>query len=128
MIACRGHSINLGEYDRVFKAIRHTVPLQDEFMDSIEVLYREQGFEVAYDKVLQQMEHSGRIGPVRMASRFAWLNKFDIALDKLEIGYEIHDPNMSYITAKGNGFIDSLYGNPRFMALLEKMKLPLPEE
>jgi hypothetical protein len=44
------------------------------------------------------------------------------------MGYEIHDPNMPYITAKGNGFIDSLYGNPHFMALLEKMKLPLPEE
>jgi len=119
---------NLGEYDLVFKAMRHTVLLPDEFMDSIDVLYREQGFEVAYGKVVQRIEELGRIEPTRMAVRYARLNKFDIVLDKLEMGYEIHDPNMPYITSKGHGLVDSLSGNPRFMALVEKMKLPMPEE
>jgi tetratricopeptide (TPR) repeat protein len=119
---------NLGEYDRVFKAMRHTVPLQDEFMDSIDVLYRERGFEVAYGKVVQRIEQLGVVESARMAVRYGRLHKYDIVMDRLELGYEIHDPNMLYITAKGLGLVDSLSGNPRFMALLEKMKLPLPEE
>jgi len=121
-------AFHLGEYDRVFKAMRHTHRLQDVFIDSIEVLFGEQGFEVAFGKVLQKLEQLGGIGPARMASWYAWLNKFDIALGKLETAYEIHDPNMPYITSKSTGFLDSLSGNPRFIALIEKMKLPLPEE
>jgi len=47
-------------------------------------------------------------------------------LDLIEKGYEIRDPNMPYIGTKIDQF-DSLYFNPRFVAILEKLDLPLPE-
>jgi len=121
-------AFKLGEYDRVFEALRKTLPFQDEFMDSVEVLYRDQGFAIAYNKALQHIEQLGRMDPVRNVVRYAILNKYDIVLDLLERGYEIHDPNMPYIACKGPGFSDSLSNNPRFMAILEKMRLPLPED
>ena len=52
-------------------------------------------------------------------------NQQDIAMDYLEKGYEIHDPQMPYIASGGYPF-HSLYDNPRFSAILKKMNLPLP--
>ncbi len=118
----------LGQYDRVFEALRKTLPFQDTFMDSVEVLYKEQGLENAYYKVLQHIDQLGRMQPVHKAASYALQNKYDIALDMLEMGYEIHDPNMPYIATKGYGFRDSLSSHPRYMAILEKMRLPLHQD
>ncbi len=59
------------------------------------------------------------------AVRYMILNQNDKALDWFEIGLQFQDPNMPYITT---GFFDKthLYDNPRFIAILEKMNLPLP--
>ncbi len=43
------------------------------------------------------------------------------ALDWLEKGYEVRDPNMVYL---GAGWYDGLRADPRFQALLRKMNLP----
>ena len=50
-------------------------------------------------------------------------NQQEKALDWLEKGFEIHDPNMPYI-ATGFSNFDQLHDNPRFIAILEKMNLP----
>jgi hypothetical protein len=63
-----------------------------------------------------------------MAFSFALLHDYEKVLDLLELGFEIHDPNMPYIGSKGHGFVDSLRHHERYLALLEKMRLPLPEE
>jgi hypothetical protein len=60
-----------------------------------------------------------------MAVFYIMGNQQDKAMDCLEKGYEIHDPNMPYIATKAYP-LDSLYNNPRFIAILEKMNLPLP--
>jgi hypothetical protein len=52
-------------------------------------------------------------------------NQQNKAMDCLEEGYEIHDPQMPRIASGGYPF-DSLYGNPRLIAILQKMNLPLP--
>lgn len=52
-------------------------------------------------------------------------NQQEKAMDCLEKGYELHDPQMPYIASGGYPF-DSLYNNPRFIVILEKMNLTLP--
>ena len=44
-------------------------------------------------------------------------------MDLLEKRYEIHHPSMPYISTRW----DQLKENPRYIALLKKMNLPLPE-
>lgn len=44
----------------------------------------------------------------------------------LEEAYEIHDPNLPYLTTKLSSF-QPLYDNPRFIAVVENMGLTIPE-
>ena len=48
-------------------------------------------------------------------------------MDWHEREYELHNPNMAYISTK---FVrrELLKDNPRYIELLKKMNLPLPEE
>jgi hypothetical protein len=43
----------------------------------------------------------------------------------LEKGYELHEPYMPYLAAGQNGFV-KLYDSTRFISIVEKMNLPLP--
>jgi hypothetical protein len=54
-------------------------------------------------------------------------NQPDKAMDWIEKGFKIHDPQMIYITS-GIYNLDPLYKNPHFIAIVEKMNLPLPED
>jgi serine/threonine-protein kinase len=114
-----------GEYDEVFEAFRNSLPFEEEFYDSIQTIYQEKGFEIAYEEVLHRMELQGGILPSYMASRYRVLDQYEKVLDWLERGYEIHDHNMPYILTRVTSY-DSLYDHPRFIAIVEKMNLPLP--
>jgi len=46
--------------------------------------------------------------------------------DFIEKGFEMHEPSMPYIAARGR--FEQLYDNPRFIDILEKMNLPLPAD
>jgi TolB-like protein/Tfp pilus assembly protein PilF len=118
----------LGEYDRIFEGLGKMNVFNDEFMDSVTAVFRDQGFIVAASKVVGQMDQLGMDQPVRMALWNGFIHRYDVVMDLLEKGYEVHDPNMPYIASTGHGFRDSLSGNPRYMALLEKMRLPLHDE
>ena len=47
-------------------------------------------------------------------------------MDWVEKGFEMHDPQMTYITTLGYNH-DPLFKNPRFIAICEKMNLPIPK-
>ena len=47
-------------------------------------------------------------------------------MDWIEKGYELHDPLITYIALSVYGF-EPLYNNPRFITIVEKLKLPLPK-
>jgi hypothetical protein len=57
-------------------------------------------------------------------NRYMELNQYEQALDWLEKGYEIHHPSMPYIGGRWN----KLQDYPRYVELLKKMNLPIPEE
>jgi hypothetical protein len=55
-----------------------------------------------------------------------WVNQPNKAMEWIEKAFEIHDPNMVYITTRMYSF-DPLFSNPRFINIIKKMNLPLPK-
>jgi len=74
-----------------------------------------------------QLANKGFVGPIDMAVIYMKGNEQDKAMDLIEKAYEIRDPNMPYIAT--HMFLwEPLFDNPRFIEILQKMHLPLPEE
>lgn len=121
----------LKQYDKALRAVRHVLPfpLEDEAYEDIQRTYRESGIAKAYEKIVERLEKHAESQPVGfwdMAHRYLMADKPDKAMDWIETGYEMHDPLMTYNTTPARYF-DRLFGDPRFIAICEKMKLPLPE-
>ncbi len=77
--------------------------------------------------ILETKLIEGMMPPWDFASYAIRINKTEQALKWMEKGYEIHDPNMPYLRTRII-YSDQLKDNPRYIALLEKMRLPMPEE
>jgi len=60
------------------------------------------------------------------ADRYLKLKKYDKVMDYIEKEYENRDMFITYIATNLNSY-DQLKDNPRYIALLQKMKLPNPE-
>ena len=121
----------LGQYDKVLRAVRHVLPfpLEEEAYNDIERTYSESGIVKAYEKILERLEKHSESQPVAfwdMAIRYLVADQPDKAMDWVEKGFEMHDPLMTYITTPAR-YLDRLFGDPRFIAICEKMRLPLPE-
>jgi TolB-like protein len=119
------------DYDKVIRAVKYALPItinEDDFKD-IERIYSESGIVKAYEEILKHLEkyaENNYIGFSEMAIRYIIANQPDKAMDWIEKGFESHDPIMTYITRSGH-FFDTLFGNPRFIAICKKMNLPLPK-
>ncbi|MCK5691509.1 MAG: tetratricopeptide repeat protein, partial [Bacteroidales bacterium] len=123
-------SYRTGDKDGLLKSIRFCFPLENEIFESIEKISEEEGIEAAYQEFVSQLEILGEsrfLLPVHMANRYLFLHQYDKAMDHLELGFESHDQNLPYM-ACGYGMMDRLYTNPRFLAIMEKLNLPMPEE
>jgi tetratricopeptide (TPR) repeat protein len=119
----------LERYDESFEAAKTILPIEDDVMEDIEKIFNEHGYYVALEEVVHQLEllaPNSFVHPFDMAIRYNMLNQYEKAMDWIETGFEIHDPNMPYI-AVGIANFNELYDNPRFIAIMEKMNLPLKE-
>jgi len=122
-------SYEVGDVDAFLKAIRFVFPFEEEAYLSIEKR-SEEGIQSAYEEVVDQLEvlqQSTFLGPVHMANRYVRIHQYDKAMDQVELGFEVHDQNIPYI-AGGFSKLVPLYNNPRFLAIMEKLKLPMPED
>jgi TolB-like protein len=125
-------SIRCKEYDKLIKADSHILPVYNFKEDDIkefERIFNEQGLIKAYEKVTKQLEkfaENNFISPIEIAIRYMIVNQPDKALEWIEKGFEIHDPNMPYITSMIYCF-DPLFSNPGFIDIIKKMNLPLPK-
>ena len=123
-----------GDYDKAFEAGKFMMTndiLSSEkvVLKEIERIFSEQGFFVAYEAITKQMEIMALneyINPMEFAVRYSFLNHYEKAMDWIEKGFELRDQNMPYLATGVYGF-DSLYHNPRFIDISEKMNLPLPK-
>jgi tetratricopeptide (TPR) repeat protein len=119
-----------GDYDRSFEAeknfLKKSLGFEKDIIKNIERIYDEQGFSAANEEIAHQYElfaENNQIGFLGMAQCYVKANQTDKAMDWIEWGFEIHDPQMIYITVYP---FEPLYDNPRFIKVIEKMNLPLP--
>ena len=115
-----------GDYDRMFEATKHILFFEKDSINKIQMIYEEQGVVAAYEEIANQMEvivQNGYISPVIMAIMYIYADRPDRAMDWLEKGKK-PDQQMPYIATGYN--LDTLYDNPRFIAILDKMNLPHP--
>jgi len=120
----------LGEYDKVIRAMQYSIPIsiEEDVYQGILRIYNESGIEAAYKELMVHMEkyaESNRISSLEMSSRYIMANQPDKAMDWIEKGFKMHDPQLGYIVASGRVF-EQLYENPRFISICEKANLPLP--
>jgi len=124
-------AFNCGDYDKVIKSEKNQLQVHfggrfdEDAYKEIERIFNEQGFPAAYEKILLQWEELANnqfMLPCDIAIAYIKGNQLDKAMGLIEKGYEIHDPSMPYMGVMFN----SLYDNPRFIAIVEKMNLPLP--
>ena len=120
----------LGEYDKVIRSVKYSLPfsIEEDVYEGIVKIYSESGIVAAYRELMKHLVkyvEDNPISPLDIAIRYILADQPDKAMDWIEKGYEIHDPQITYITASGR-FLEQLFENPRFIAICEKANLPLP--
>jgi TolB-like protein len=120
------------EYDKVIKADSYILPLfnlKEEDIKDIEMIFDEQGIVRAYERIMKHLEKFAENNPVAsmdMAIRYMCANQPEKAMDWLEKGYDMHDPQLAYMATKTFN-LDPIFNNPKFIAIVKKMNLPLPK-
>ena len=122
-------SFETGNGDAFMKAIRFVFPFQEEQFQSIENTLKEKGITEAMKEqisYLEILEESHILVPIHMANRYIRTNQIEKAMEYILKGVEVHDQNVPYIVS---GFMkyDPLFGDPRFQAIVEQLKLPMPQ-
>ncbi len=120
---------NLGEYDKMFEQSKKRLSrlFEPEVIQTIDSIYKKEGFSAAYEKIVRQWElynEKHYKAPGSLAWQYYIIGEYENALDDLEAGCEMHEPNMPYI-ATGIRF-EALHDSARFIAILDKMNLPCP--
>jgi len=118
------------EYDKSFEIMKMFISrnLGEEFAMIAQNTFDEKGYFAVNDLLLETHEKAAQDSyqhPLMVAELNMIANNHDRALDWLEKGYDVHGPSMPYISTRITPY-EPLYDHPRFIAILEKMNLPLP--
>ncbi len=119
-------AINNNDYEMAFNIGMQIVTLDDDVKNAIAKIYKEQGYQVAFNATIDSLEERSKenyVLPIDMAWRYSRLENADKVMEWLEKGYEVHDQNMPYIYAN-YGDLEFIKDDPRFIELLRKMNLP----
>ena len=118
----------IGDYDNWFEYFKKITWYDDKVVASLDSVLQEQGYRAAVEmtiKIEEEAANERHIDIFMVGYRYMKIHNYDKALDCYEKAYEIDHPNMPYISTNQYGY-DQLKENPRFIALLKKMNLPLP--
>ena len=118
------------DYTKSFEILMQMLPLEEDVISNIHNKFNEQGYSPALQEAVNVMELAAQqnfIQPFQVAIYYLELKNTEKALEWIEKAFEGHDPDMPYISTYWAEF-DQLYDNPRFIAILEKMNLPLPRD
>jgi hypothetical protein len=122
----------MGMHDEVLAHLRMQYGADPELLAGLEQGLMEGGYQGAARAVATRLaaryeEADGAVpffyGPGAISGFYVEAGDFDSAIDWLEEGYRVHNPNLPYHTLPGPGF-DTLRDNPRFQDLLRRMNLP----
>jgi len=117
------------DYSKSFEIFLKMLPLEEDVILKIQNKFEKEGYFPAIEEAVNAIELAAQqifIQPYFVATYYLELKNTEKALEWLEKGFEGHDPDMPYVSTHWAEF-DQLYDNPRFLAILEKMKL-LPKE
>jgi len=129
---------NVGDYENSIKDYKDRLSniFHEDDIRGIDSAYNSGGHVGAYGEILRLIEAGpdgeyrypgGRdMPPGGLAQMYCRIGKYTTALDELEKGLAIREPNMPYIATNRPGLIE-LYDSSRFIAILEKMSLPFPK-
>jgi TolB-like protein/Tfp pilus assembly protein PilF len=126
-------SFRLKEYNKAINAAKHVLPfynIKEEDIIEIERTFNNQGITKANEVIVKHLEkflENNYESPHDIALRYIYADQPDKAMDWLIKGFEFRDPKMMYIASPAKYF-DTLYENPRFIALCEKMNLTIPKK
>jgi TolB-like protein len=119
------------DYEKLLNSDRYLLPMfitvEQSFFDEIHRIFKESGIVPAYKELLSHLEkfaENNYIQFLEMVIRYIVVEQPDKAIDWIEKGHELHDPQMTHISSKAY-YLDPLFNNPRFIAICEKMNLPL---
>jgi TolB-like protein/Tfp pilus assembly protein PilF len=121
-------SFEVEDVDAYLRSVRFVFPFDEEVFLSIEKIAEKEGLNAAFEETVAQLEslqQSMFLVPIHMASRYVRIQQYNKAMDQVELGFEVHDQNIPYIAV---GYIDlvPLFTDPRFLAIIEKLNLPMP--
>jgi tetratricopeptide (TPR) repeat protein len=120
------HFIHLSPQEKFDYELDRFYFIDEEVKDSLRKTFTEKGHEAAWDAYAEVFLRDSPYGwPRYMAHIMLIAGKHDEAVTWLEKAFEERDSEMPYISS-GDRFYKPLGDHPRFIALLEKMKLPLP--
>jgi tetratricopeptide (TPR) repeat protein len=125
----------LGEYEKAFqvwKEMKYDVWEKYGVAELLVRTFHEKGW-IAFIEELARQNERGMVDnilnlPWVLSDRYYYLGKYDKVIENYELVYEQnnHDPNLPYISCKPQ--YDKMKGYPRYLALLEKMNLPVSDE
>jgi serine/threonine-protein kinase len=112
-----------GMYEEAIAVARKTVDSTSKYAGPalLGIAYAHAGRRAEAMEIAERMDRSRNYFAAQI---YAALGDDDTAIDLLEECYRDRTPILPWIRVHGSGF-DSLRGEPRFRALLEKMNLPL---
>jgi tetratricopeptide (TPR) repeat protein len=125
----------LGNYDKVIRTWKysHYFLMVGDVYEGIVNIYNESGIVSAHKELMVHYEKYAENNPVSSADVFTMYllaGPIDKAVDWIEKGFEMHDPQITYIAIdrkRRSPIEEELYRNPRFIAICEKAKLPMPK-
>ena len=129
IIVLSGAYRKIGEYDNWFAGFKRLDRYKDYTVESIDSVFEEQGYSAAVEMIIKIDEakaNEGYLDFVLQGFRYLEINDYEKAIDCYEKAYETHNPNTPYISTRFYGY--PLKNHPRYIELLMKMKLPLPED
>ena len=122
---------NVGEYEKNLGRQENSLSLRlgEDQVPDLDSIYSKHGKQEAYEEVArlwEQVSDDPNFKPMFMARHYYRAGAFEKALDRLEKGYKLHNPNMPYI-GTGTRF-ETLHDSARFLAILDSMNLPPPRK
>lgn len=120
-----------GEYEKAFELEKRYLNFGEDVIKSLDRIFKEQGRLAAYEQIVNLYEmqvQDSYVNPLWIGEKYIQIGQYEKGMDYIEKAYEIHDPNMPYLgTRIVFGDYDELHDNPRYLNILKKMNLPLPE-
>ena len=124
----------LGEYDKAFdfwKGLNYSVWEETGVAELFERVYQERGWIAVQKEAIRVNEEvwakDGRIDEWSQAGRYVTVGDYDKAMDYYEAFYDKNNRFTRLPELSAKSVYDKMKGNERYLALLEKLNLPVSD-